>query len=92
MDGMILRTLLLLLVLQIGYVASAYAEFNTWTEYKSQNFTLYSDLDKTAVEKALIDFEVFRATLFEVLHLDKNKAFIPVDIYAFKSQGRLRTY
>lgn len=81
-----LRKLLLLLVVYCLCVATAQATFNTWTEYKSSHFRLYSDLAKPKVEKVLLDFEVFRATLVEVLHLDPNADFIPVDIYVFKSK------
>jgi tetratricopeptide (TPR) repeat protein len=86
MDGMQLRKLLILLITYSFFITSANAEFNTWTEYKSSNFRLYSDLDKAEVESALLEFEVFRATLIELLQLDKNKVLVPVDIYAFKSQ------
>tara|TARA_R110002167_G_scaffold220460_5_gene425084 strand:- start:20807 stop:22288 length:1482 start_codon:yes stop_codon:yes gene_type:complete len=86
MDGMQLRKLLFLFVIYSFFIPPAQAEFNTWTEYKSPHFRLYSDLDKAQVESALLDFEVFRATLIELLHLD-NKDFVPVDIYAFKSQN-----
>ncbi|MFT6806244.1 MAG: hypothetical protein ACJAWT_001650 [Glaciecola sp.] len=81
------RKLLFVLILHSLCINTAHAEFNTWTEYKSPHFRLYSDLDKSEVESALVDFEVFRATLFEVLNLDKNTEFVPVDIYAFKSQN-----
>lgn len=81
-----LRTLFLLFVLLNCYIGAAQADLSRWTEYKSQNFNLYSDLDKKDVEKALMDFEVFRAAIFEVLNLDKTKAYLPVDIHAFKSQ------
>lgn len=87
MDGMQLRKLLFLLALHSLFITTAHAEFNTWTEYESPHFRLYSDLDKSKVEKALLDFEVFRATLFEILNLDKTKAFVPVDIYVFKSSN-----
>lgn len=80
-----LRKLLLFSVLLSLFVTTAHAEFNTWTVYKSPHFRLYSDLDKSKVESALLDFEVFRATLIELLHLN-NKDFVPVDIYVFKSQ------
>ncbi len=81
---MTLRALLLLLLLLISYIGSAQAKLGQWTQYKSQNFTLYSDRDKSDVEKALRDFEVFRASIFEVLNLDKSKTYVPVDIYAFR--------
>jgi tetratricopeptide (TPR) repeat protein len=83
---MMLRNFVFGFVLQAYLIANAHAELTNWTQYKSQNFTLYSDLDKTAVEKALLDFEIFRATLFDVLHLDKAKSYIPVDVYAFRRQ------
>ena len=81
-----MRKLLILFVIYSFFITPAKAEFNTWTEYTSRNFRFYSDLDKAQVESALLDFEVFRATLIEVLQLDKSKVLIPVDIYAFKSQ------
>lgn len=85
------QILLLLLLLQFLFFAfSVRAEFSTWTEFKSSHFRLYSDLDKQQVESALLDFEVFRATLVELLHLD-NKNFAPVDIYVFKSQNDYAT-
>ncbi len=84
MDRRMLRLLSLFLLLSSGFISFAHAKLENWNEYKSQNFTLYSDLDKSDVEKALTDFEIFRTTLFEVLNLDKSRTFVPVEVYAFK--------
>ena len=85
-NGIPLRQLYVFSFLCTLFISTAHAEFNTWTEYTSPHFRLYSDLDKSQVESALLDFEVFRATLIELLNLD-NKDFNAVDIYVFKSQN-----
>lgn len=77
---------LFLVFLLIFCIDTAHAKLGQWTEYKSENFTFYSDLDKDDVEKALMDFEVFRASLFDVLNLDTSRNYEPVDIYAFRRQ------
>jgi len=51
---------------------NAFAKLKTWSEYSSENFTLYTDQRTRKAKSMLKDLEAFRAAIFTVLNFQNQ--------------------
>lgn len=74
-------------ILLASLTTNALADAKGWSEYRTDNFIYYSDIDEKEVKQYLHKLEIFRAAMLDILQLDQTKTLPPVKVYAFKSQN-----
>lgn len=61
-----------------------------WTEYKTQNFSVYSNNDEQQVLNILREFEVFRTVVLEDLNINSSNEWAPARIFLFSTENEFR--
>ena len=75
-----------------GLSLSAIADMDEWQRYQTSNFTIYSDKDADDVEEVLSNFEIFRATVNQLVSIKDDAVLAPATIYMFNSSADFRRF
>ncbi len=72
-------------------LVSGQANAETWTEYKTDNFLLYSNADRETAESLVTELEYYRYYLQMITNVDATKSKIPLKIYAMRNNPSFKS-